>query len=288
MLNSFHHTRIAPTPSGYLHIGNALNFLLTDALAKNSGASVLLRIDDADRERLRPEYVEDIFDTLRWLEIDWKEGPKNANDFEEQWSQRHRMRLYEDTLQRLREASAVFACDCSRTQMAEGRECRCQERSLSLDAPNLSWRLITNDTLLQVRSITGETTGATLPVEMHQFIVRRKDGLPAYQLTSVVDDIHFGIDCIVRGQDLWPSTLAQLYLSKQASFDAFQRVSFFHHPLLTDAEGAKLSKSAGASSLKAWRQEGKTVQDLKTSLRGSLNAMGPVDGDGDLLRLLGF
>jgi glutamyl-tRNA synthetase len=80
-MHSFSKTRIAPTPSGFLHAGNAFNFLQTAALAKQSGARVLLRIDDMDRDRYRPAYVNDIFETLDFLGIHWQEGPKQINDF---------------------------------------------------------------------------------------------------------------------------------------------------------------------------------------------------------------
>src|SRR5690349_22536389 len=95
---SFHKTRIAPTPSGYLHIGNALSFLITANLAKKAGAKLLLRIDDLDRERTQKQYIEDIFDTLHFLQIEWEEGPKNYAAYESTWSQVHRMRLYEVAL----------------------------------------------------------------------------------------------------------------------------------------------------------------------------------------------
>jgi glutamyl-tRNA synthetase len=86
----FAQTRIAPTPSGYLHLGNAYSFLLTKALAKKHGAKILLRIDDLDRDRYRPEYVEDIFATLDFLEIKIDQGPKNSKEMESTWSQVHR------------------------------------------------------------------------------------------------------------------------------------------------------------------------------------------------------
>lgn len=283
-MSSFRHTRIAPTPSGYLHVGNALNFILTDALAQQTGASVLLRIDDIDRERLRPEYVADVFETLRWLGIAWHGGPADAREFEDRWSQRHRMALYRDALQTLRDNGALFACDCSRTQAAEGKVCRCRERGLPLDAPNVSWRVATDDGIaLDAKTVNAKTVRATLPPEVKEFAVRRKDGLPAYQLTSVVDDVHFGIDLVVRGKDLWPSTLAQLYLSRLLNFNVFQNVAFVHHPLLSDSGGAKLSKSAGASSLKHWRERGRTKEELFAFIGEALQTPKGIQTGNDLL-----
>lgn len=256
---SFSKTRIAPTPSGYLHAGNALNFLLTSALAKRYGASLLLRIDDLDRERYRRAYAEDVFATLHFLDIQWNEGPQDLADFEERWSQQTRMKFYEGALSKLREANLVFACTCSRTQVVE---CRCRDKQLSLDAPATSWRLITDDKPIAIKSIDGSTKTAFLPAEMRNFVVRKKDGQPAYQLASLIDDLHFNIDFIVRGEDLWSSTIAQLYLAKQLSEEKFFAVHFYHHPLLKAANGEKLSKSAGDTSVKHWREVGKTREEF--------------------------
>ena len=249
-------TRLAPTPSGYLHAGNALNFLLTAALAKKYNANLLLRIDDLDRERYRTGYAQDVFDALRFLNIYWTEGPKDVSDFEERWSQQQRMDLYEGALNRLSEAGAVFACTCSRT---EANECNCLLQQLPLNTPNASWRMITTDESITVQTLTGNAIASSLPPEMKNFIVRKKDGLPAYQLASVVDDLHFGIDFIVRGEDLWPSTLAQQFLAKKLGEERFSSIAFYHHPLLTKSSGEKLSKSADDISIKHWRESGKSL-----------------------------
>ena len=95
---TFQKTRIAPTPSGYLHLGNVLSFALTAALARRAGAAILLRIDDLDRERVSRDYVEDIFETLRFLGIPWDEGPRDFSEYERVWSQLHRLRLYREAL----------------------------------------------------------------------------------------------------------------------------------------------------------------------------------------------
>lgn len=249
---SFRKTRIAPTPSGYLHAGNALNFLLTEAMARQAGASVLLRIDDMDRERYRPEYGMDIFETLQFLELHWQEGPRNFSEFEHTWSQQHRLPLYDEVLKKLQEKDCVFACTCSRKQQAA---CRCYEKNLPLNITGASWRLLTDKSSVDVKGLDGNIITAPLPAAMKHFSVRRKDGLPAYQLCSVVDDLHFGIDFIVRGEDLWPSTLAQHYLARQLGEDSFSAIRFHHHPLLKDNQGEKLSKSAGAFSVKQWREQ---------------------------------
>jgi glutamyl-Q tRNA(Asp) synthetase len=280
---AFCKTRIAPTPSGYLHTGNALNFLLTAALAKRYHAKLLLRIDDLDRERYRTAYAEDIFATLRFLNIQWDEGPRGLADFEKAWSQQQRMKPYKEALQKLRAAGAVFACACSRK---EAGECRCRSKHFSLDAPNMSWRVITGDEVFLVKSLDGQATTASLPHEMKNFVVRKKDGWPAYQLASVVDDLHFGIDFIVRGEDLWPSTLAQLYLAKQLGEEGFSTMRFYHHPLLKGAGGKKLSKSAGAASVKHWRESGKTKEALLAYIGELLRA--PINNATDITKAFGI
>jgi glutamyl/glutaminyl-tRNA synthetase len=254
----FRKTRIAPTPSGYLHAGNALAFLLTQQLAEDYGSCILLRIDDMDRERVRPEYVQDVFDTLHLLGIRWDEGPENAADLEAHWSQRKRLPLYEAALQQLVNAGALYACTCSRADIIRRSPDghypgTCRNKSLPLDTPGAAWRLRTDDdTTLTVELRDGASVQESLPTAQHDFIVRKKDGFPAYQLSSVVDDRHFGIDLIVRGEDLWESTLAQLYLARTLGWNDFLETTFIHHGLLRDEAGGKLSKSAGAAS---FRQE---------------------------------
>ena len=282
-------TRIAPTPSGFLHVGNILSFSLTAGLARHAGASVLLRIDDLDRERFSVDYLEDIFETLRFLGISWDEGPVGVEDFERNWSQMRRMRLYEEALGLLRESGAVFACTCSRSQLAGlqgGYPGTCEERRISLDADGVSWRLRTEG----------------LAGEMRDFVVRKKDGFPAYQLTSLVDDLYFGVDLIVRGEDLRPSTLAQLWLAEVLSAatlrdgasgegvfarNVFRNARFYHHPLLVTAAGEKLSKSAGATSIQYLRQQGFTPADVYQLIARLLGFEGPV-GDWEQLAALVF
>lgn len=281
--SSFSKTRLAPTPSGYLHAGNAFNFLLTAALAKQAGARMLLRIDDLDRERYRPAYANDVFETLRFLNISWDEGPQSLSAFEESWSQRHRLPLYNHALENLRRAGAVFACTCSRTQSAG---CLCSERRLPLDTPHANWRLLTGDDSIAVRSLDGTLRCGTLSAEMKNFVVRKKDGLPAYQLTSLADDLHFGIDLVVRGEDLWPSTVAQHLLAQHLGEERFSRIRFFHHPLLTASDGRKLSKSAGDTSVKHWREEGKTLAGLVAYISRGLHLPVPAENGQALLRAL--
>jgi glutamyl-tRNA synthetase len=218
-------------------------------------AGIFLRIDDMDRGRVGSGFIQDIFDTLRFLEIPWNEGPVDVLDFERSFSQVGRLGLYQQALQRLRDSGLVYACSCSRAQLVDGvYPGTCRDKGLSLDAEGVSWRVRTDERVLRVRELSG-FVDASLPLEMHDFIVRKKDGFPAYQLCSLVDDLHFGVDMIVRGQDLWASTLAQHFLSYFLDAAAFREALFFHHPLLMDS-GEKLSKSAGATSIQYLRGQG--------------------------------
>jgi glutamyl/glutaminyl-tRNA synthetase len=267
----FLRTRIAPTPSGYLHLGNIYSFILTATMAQRHCARILLRIDDLDRQRAQPAYIQDIFDTLNFLEIPWHEGPRNADEFEREYSQVHRMELYWKALAELREKQALFACDCSRSKIQQADATgaytgHCRTRGVPFDAPEVSWRLRTdNDAPLTVHTL-GEPVVEGLPREQNDFVVRKKDGDPAYQLASVIDDEHFGVDLIVRGMDLWPSTLAQLYLARVLGRNKFMETTFYHHPLITGPGGDKLSKSAGATSIQYLRKEGKTRADIYTTI----------------------
>jgi glutamyl-tRNA synthetase len=248
--------RIAPTPSGFLHVGNGVNFALTTLAARAKGATLLLRIDDMDAERKRPEYVEDIFETLHWMGIEWHEGPRDAADFEAKWSNRHRMALYEQVLNDLVQTGLVYACGKSRKDLEpfHGTFPKAfREQGLSLEAPDCAWRVCTPDDL-----------------SLSDFVVRRRDGLPAYQIASLADDIHWGITHLVRGMDLAPSSEAQQWLASvlgpfssfELPYTDFLRVAVMHHPLLLDAQGRKLSKSAGAAALKQWRTAGKGPEEI--------------------------
>lgn len=246
-------TRIAPTPSGYLHLGNVLSFAITAVLARQEAARTLLRIDDLDQDRVRSAYVADIFDTLEYLGIPWDEGPGNYDAYETAYSQVYRLGLYRDALQQLREKGVVFACDCSRAQLRRHHPDgvytgRCRHRGLPLDGEGYCWRI--------------DTDNAELPEEMRYFIVQKKDGMPAYQLTSLVDDVHFGVGLIVRGLDLRDSTIAQLFLAGVLGYKQFRKASFVHHTLLDGATGEKLSKSAGATSVQYLRRNGYTSADI--------------------------
>jgi Glutamyl- and glutaminyl-tRNA synthetases len=243
---SFVRTRIAPTPSGFLHVGNIFSFAITASLARKTGAAILLRIDDLDQARVQEQYVRDIFESLNFLGIPWDEGPKDYGEYKNKFSQLHRLPLYENALHQLREGGHVFACSCSRTTR---EKCNCRNKDLSLDDPNNAWRIYT-------------PPSAELPPTMHEFIVKKKDGFPSYQLACVVDDNHYNIDLIIRGDDLRDSSKAQWYLAKLLGYTSFTSSTIIHHRLLMESPEQKLSKSAGSTSIQYLRKEGKSPEEI--------------------------
>jgi len=275
-LTAYVKTRIAPTPSGFLHLGNILSFAITAVLAGKTGAKILLRIDDLDRVRANKLYIQDIFDTLNFLGIPWDEGPRNVNEFESTFSQLQRMELYNVVLDQLADGNLLYACSCSRTQLA-ANNCNCQNKQIPLSATDVSWRLITDTGELSIKTLNGKTIRSSLPFEMKNFVVKKKDGFPAYQLTSMVDDIFYGVDLIVRGQDLWHSTLAQMQLANVLAKHEFKNIAFHHHPLLMEESGKKLSKSAGSTSIKFLRDSGKSAADIYSLIGSMLCIEGKVD-----------
>lgn len=264
----FNLTRIAPTPSGFLHLGNLYSFLITKALTQKHGAKILLRIDDLDRERFRTEYVQDIFDTLDFMEIRYDLGPKNLHEFDSEWSQNHRLNLYEEGLEKLKAQNVLFACDCSRKKIQQMDSSgyylgHCQDRRIPLDREDVAWRYNTfTADFIKIREYPDQFKSYTLPEDTAFFVVRKKDRLPAYQLTSVIDDLHYGVDLIIRGTDLFGSTLAQQLVAESLGDQTFKNVTFLHHKLLRGPKKEKLSKSEGSTSIQFLRKAGKKPTEV--------------------------
>ena len=272
----FKKTRFAPTPSGYLHMGNLLSFTITDYIAKKENAEILLRIDDLDAARTKDIYIRDVFDTLNFFGIQWNYGPLDLNDFKENFSQANRITFYNDALALLRDKGLVYACICSRktpnsVTATPSNTCDCAELEISLDSANAAWRFKTaNGQQTEIFTYGKGLLKATLPEAMKNFIVKKKDGHPSYQLSSVIDDVYFGVDLVIRGNDLYPSTIAQNILSDALGKDEFKQVAFLHHPLIYDLKGEKLSKTDGATALENLRRAGLTAIDFYNQLAAML------------------
>ncbi|MBC6490091.1 glutamate--tRNA ligase family protein [Flavihumibacter stibioxidans] len=278
----FRKTRIAPTPSGYLHLGNLFSFILTAGLARKFKAGILLRIDDLDQDRVREEYLHDIFDTLRFFDLPWDEGPQDPDDCRRSWSQLQRLNLYRNALDHLAENGLVYACTCSRATMARsglqaGCPGNCREKKLPLDTPGASWRFNTSRSgAVGMRGPDGTIKEYSFPGALHDWVVRKKDGFPAYQLTSVIDDDYFGVDLIIRGEDLLDSSLVQLDLCRFLPDSTFMNAAFYHHALLTHVSGEKLSKSAGDTSITHLRHSGLGVGEILGMLGRRMGIHEPV------------
>jgi glutamyl/glutaminyl-tRNA synthetase len=263
------HTRFAPTPSGFLHMGNAFSFLLTWLMARQAQGHILLRIDDLDAERKRPECVQDIFDSLLWLGLDWDAGPQNADSFEKEWSQQHRIQKYQQMIEKISEsADHVFACTCSRQQLRQshsnGRYAGfCENKNIPINQADTALRIkVHKESEVSFKEFQSGALKIAVGRETGSFIIRRREGIPAYHIASICDDIEFNIDFIVRGADLLHSTSAQLFIANCINAHTFTSATFLHHPLLYSHGGDKLSKSTGDTSLQFLRKSGETPARL--------------------------
>lgn len=238
----------------------------------------MLRIDDLDRERVRREYLRDIFAVLHFLDIPWDEGPRDEAQFEKEFSQVHRLPLYKEALKKLQSTGLLFGCSCSRSQLQQEAESgytgRCRYKNIPIGKEGVCWRLRTDIASVKMTDGDGIEHTCTFPASMQDFIVRKKDMNAAYQLASVCDDIYFGVDLVVRGNDLRDSTLAQLYLASLLQDNHFEANRFYHHGLLKDDVGMKLSKSSGACSVHHLRRSGKTKAEIFTLLLNRLGISG--------------
>lgn len=274
-------TRIAPTPSGFLHAGNAVNFLITAAIAERVGARLRLRIDDLDAERVRPAFVDDIFASLHWLGGAWHDGPRDRHDHERRFSQHLRITRYQEALDVLKEQGDLYACACSRAEIRR-RPCACRTKAIGFNAPEAAWRLrLPADGLVRLVPLFGPERWLSPAMHLPDPVVRQRGelgGRPTYQVASLLDDVDHGITHIVRGMDLLPSTLCQLHLAERLGLDAFLRARFVHHPLIADASGSKLSKSEGAEALKTMREAGHSPDALRDKAQRMLRDL---EAEGD-------
>jgi glutamyl/glutaminyl-tRNA synthetase len=260
-------SRLAPTPSGFLHKGNAFNFLLTWLHVRLNGGMLRLRIDDMDHQRVKATYLEDIFSALDWLGIDWDEGPFSVAD-QQKFSQRQRVDRYREMLSALEKDGHLFACNCSRSQLqiasADGSyPGTCLRKKLSFEHPGVCIRCkLDGLNKIRLRDLSGNYSWVDLPSDMKYGILKRKDGFPAYQICSLADDIDYQINYIIRGNDLLGSSIFQLGLASLLGAEDFSLTRFYHHPILIDEQGRKLSKTAGSMSLQHLRTQKRSLEQL--------------------------
>ncbi|WP_413773610.1 MULTISPECIES: tRNA glutamyl-Q(34) synthetase GluQRS [Paenibacillus] len=261
--------RFAPTPSGKMHIGNALIALLSWLQMRSADGQFVLRIEDIDVNRSREDLAEALVNDLKWLGLDWDEGPDRGGPCGP-YRQSLRQELYEHELQKLHEQGLLYPCYCSRADIAaaasaphglasEGKRYPGTCRRLSPEEAQAkavrkqpSLRIITpEDPLLFQDGIAG--VNECRLSDGGDFVVKRADGIISYQLAVVVDDALMGITHVLRGADLLDSTPRQLLLYQKLGYDA---PSFAHAPLIVDAEGRRLAKRSRGLSLSFLRAQG--------------------------------
>ncbi len=259
--------RFAPSPSGRMHLGNLFCALLSYLSVKSRGGEWILRIEDLDTARCRPDYARQVEEDLRWLGLAWDEGG-SAGGPDAPYFQSERTALYEAALARLRGMGLVYPCFCTRAQLhaasAPHREdgltvypgtCRglTPEDIARREAAGRKGALrlrVPEETVTFTDGHLGEVT-EYLPTDCGDFLLRRSDGLFAYQLAVVVDDAAMGVTEVVRGADLLSSTPRQLLLYELLGWEAPE---FYHFPLLLSPDGRRLSKRDGDLGLGALRE----------------------------------
>ncbi len=273
--------RLAPSPTGHLHLGHARTFWTAQQRAQASGGVLVLRNEDLDATRFKLEFVDAMLEDLKWFGLEWQEGPDCGGPFGP-YNQNERREFYLAAMRQLLVGGFIYPCTCSRSDVRralsaphQGEDepvyagtCRAKvslSREASPFAPNSplkqNWRFRVPD---------GETIafadGHCGPQQFvagkdfGDFVVWRHDGVPAYQLSVVVDDAAMQITEVVRGADLLPSTARQLLLYRALGVPAPQ---FYHCPLMTDEKGVRLAKRHDALSLRHLRAAGNSPAQLR-------------------------
>ncbi|MBK6916762.1 MAG: tRNA glutamyl-Q(34) synthetase GluQRS [Deltaproteobacteria bacterium] len=249
--------RYAPSPTGPQHLGNARTALLAWLSARASGARFVLRIEDLDPDRSQPRFEQLVIDDLRWLGLDWDEGP-DVGGPHGPYRQSQRGDHYAAAIARL----ATYPCTCTRRELREIASAphgvepiypgTCLRHGCDPTRPrSLRWRAPSGSASAHDRRL-GELT-QDVARDIGDFVLRRGDGAFAYALAVVVDDAAMAIDQVVRGEDLWPATPRQVWLQRAL---ALPTPSHLHVPLLCGPDGTKLSKRHGAPDLQTLRAGG--------------------------------
>ncbi len=268
--------RLAPSPTGFLHRGHAATFFAAQDRARERGGTLVLRVEDLDQQRCKPEFRTALLEDLRWAGLRWQEGPDIGGPCGP-YVQSERLARYREAWARLAVSGMVYPCTCTRRDVERALSaphageqepvypgtCRPPEpEAVKVTSPTgVNWRFrapVGED----VDFYDGHAGPQRFRVERDfgDFIVWRRDGVPAYQLAVVVDDALMRISEVVRGADLLESTAQQFLLYRALGFEP---PAFFHCPLVTDPQGARLSKRAGAHSLRQMRADGVNPATLR-------------------------
>ena len=257
-----HRGRFAPSPTGRLHLGNVRSALLGWLWARAEGGEFLLRIEDLDPDRSKAVFTDGIFEDLEWLGLDW-DGPI--------WKQSERAAIYDEALARLEKSGRAYRCWCSRAEVARaasaphvGEEGPVYPGTCSSSAPpkpgrQPSWRFKVEPGLARFADAIHGVCEQDVATEVGDFIVRRIDGVASYQLAVVVDDALSGVTHVLRGEDLLSSTARQLQLQRALGYAQPQ---YAHVPLLMQADGKRLAKREGSSTVEGLRELGWSPQKV--------------------------
>jgi glutamyl-Q tRNA(Asp) synthetase len=263
-------TRFAPSPTGYLHLGHALSAILGARQAALNSGRFLLRIEDLDRERCRPEYESAIYEDLTWLDLEWETPVRRQSEHEAD---------YAEALQSLKDMGIVYPCFCSRRQIAEAIETAsvieegpdgphypgtCRDLPPALAAERIAmgelpaWRLNARKAMDKTGTLKWSDYAAGIVTvearDVGDVLLGRREGPPAYHLSVVVDDHIQGITLVTRGMDLFGATGVHRVLQ---ALLGYRTPDYYHHRLIIDPEtGHKLSKRDGSLSLAAMRKSG--------------------------------
>lgn len=298
--------RLAPSPTGFLHLGHAQTFWIAWHRARAAQGKLIFRNEDLDFQRCKPEFVSAMYEDLRWLGLDWNEGPDIDGPFAP-YSQSQRRSFYLDAWRKLRDRGLIYPCTCSRKDLERAlsapheeplhgatskhlgpqRQQSCGTASLGgapaiddeppypgtccgklntaqqYDSPaGVSWRLKVPDgeTISFIDGHFGPQQFVA-GKDFSDFLLWRRDNIPAYQLAVVVDDAAMQITEVVRGEDLLKSTARQLLLIRALNYAVPQ---YFHCPLLRDTNNLRLAKRHDALSLKTMRAQGTSAETLRS------------------------
>ncbi|HMT44134.1 MAG TPA: glutamate--tRNA ligase family protein [Chakrabartia sp.] len=251
-------TRFAPSPTGLLHLGHAWSAVQAHDLARTAGGRFILRVEDIDETRCRPEFPDAIFRDLVWLGLDW-DGPVLI--------QSERGALYRAAVQQLAEQGLAYRCWCTRAEIEEAASAphdggppryprTCKHRTQPFPTGPHCWRI--------------DASAAGAP-ELDDFVIERKDALSSYMLACTLDDAQQGVTDIVRGVDLEPLTAGQALLQRVFGWPTPR---YHHHPLIGTAAGKRLAKRNKAPTLAAMREAGMDGRALAADLRRGVFPVG--------------
>jgi glutamyl/glutaminyl-tRNA synthetase len=268
--------RLAPSPTGLLHLGHARTFWVAQERARANGGTLILRNEDIDSTRFKLEFVAQMLEDLRWFGFGWQEGPDCGGPCAP-YSQSERRPFYAAALEKLRAGGFVYPCTCSRKDIRDAARAphaeddeviypgTCRNKSLSTLNPQRStrfaWRFrVPDGETVSFRDGNCGEQKFVAGKDFGDFVVWRGDDVPAYQLACVVDDAAMGITEVVRGADLLLSTARQILLYRALGL---KPPVFYHCALMLDEKGKRLAKRHDALSLRALREQGNTPENLR-------------------------